>query len=302
MVTVGTSPSLNRTLSIYRNSARAAYRTGKGWIQGPVPALLESRLSVATDPTQSSQPGRRVETARNRSAWPLATVLIVAIVTAAGLYLTFKLSQVPRDAFEGSRKLVGELQQVARAFKSGTVETSFFSFATSIEGSSHLQFATVERTEVFTLTDRSSVFWGAVDLPDVVVSATAPVTYTAYLDLDDHWDFMIEGSTIDVTAPRIRFNKPSIDASRIRYEVRQDSLLRDEDAALQALKSALTEMSIRRAEELRPAVRETGRRRTEHFVSTWLVRSFADGGDFRVRVRFADEPIPPTTDSLGAED
>lgn len=264
--------------------------------------MLQSDLPVATDPSQSSQTDRRFESTGNRSAWPMATVLIVTILTAAGLYVTLKLSAVPRDAIEKSRELVRELQDVARAFKTGTVETSFFSFATSIEESSYLQFATLERTEVFTLTDRSSVFWGTVGLPDVVVSATAPVTYTAYLDFDDRWEFTIEGSTITVVAPRIRFNKPSIDASRIRYEIQQDSLLRDEDAALHALKSALTEMSIRRAEQLRPEVRETGRARTERFVENWLAHSFADGDDFRVRVRFADEPVPPTTDSLGTGD
>ena len=254
---------------------------------------------MATDPSQSSQTGRRFESARDRSAWPIATVLIVTILTAAGLYVTLKLSAVPRDTLEQSRELVRDLQEVARSFKTGTVETSFFSFASAIEESSYLQFATLERTEVFTLTDRSSVFWGTVELPDVVVSATAPVTYTAYLDFDDSWEFTIEGSTINVVAPRIRFNKPAIDASRIRYEIQQDSLLRDEEAALQALKTALTEMSIRRAERLRPEVRETGRATTEQFVENWLVHSFADGGDFRVRVRFADEPVPTATESLG---
>jgi hypothetical protein len=30
----------------------------------------------------------------------------------------------------------------------------------------------------------------------------------------------------------------------------------------------------------------------EAFVETWLVQRFADGDDYRARVRFADEPTP----------
>ena len=37
-------------------------------------------------------------------------------------------------------------------------------------------------------------------------------------------------------------------------------------------------------------VREVGRRKTEEFVETWLVRGFSDGGTYRARVAFADEP------------
>jgi hypothetical protein len=45
-----------------------------------------------------------------------------------------------------------------------------------------------------------------------------------------------------------------------------------------------------------PLVREVGRRKTEEFVETWLVRGFSDGETFRARVVFADEPpaLPPS--------
>ncbi|MEJ2086707.1 MAG: hypothetical protein P8Y44_13725 [Acidobacteriota bacterium] len=216
--------------------------------------------------------------------------MIVGMLTAAGLYLTLQLSQAPRRALERSRDLMRDIREVATAFRSSSIETQFTSFASTLEGTSYLQFATLEQVEEFTLTDRASIFWGTVELPEVVVSATAPVVYTAYLDLDARWDFVLEGRTISVTAPEIRFNKPAIDASEIRYEIRRDSLLRDEDAALQMLKQALTEMSRRRATELLPQVREIGRRKTEQFVTNWLVQTFDDGGEYEVQVRFADEP------------
>ena len=162
-------------------------------------------------PTTSQQPSTRLE----RVAWPIAAVLIVAILTGSGLFLAVRLSEIPRSALQRGRELLRQVQDVATAFRNGTVEISFESFAASIEGSNYLQFATLEQVEVFKLTDRATVFWGAVELPDVVVSATAPVEYTAYLDLNAKWEFRIEGDRIEVTAPPIQFNKPAIAVSRI---------------------------------------------------------------------------------------
>lgn len=226
-----------------------------------------------------------------RSLWPIATVLIVAILTGAGLFLAVRLSQVPREALRGSQELLRDLQDVASAFRSGTIEVSFESFTRSLEGSNRLQFATLEQTETFKLTDRATVFWGAVDLPDVVVSATAPVEYTAYLDLDDRWDFQITEDRVVVTAPPIQFNKPAIDVSRIRYVVEQESWLRDEETVVEALRTGLTEMSAERIRDHLPMVREIGREESARFVSNWLVQSFSDGTEYEVVVRFQDESI-----------
>ena len=234
----------------------------------------------------------------DRAAWPIATVLIVAILTAAGLYITLRLSDIPRQAMEASDDLIENLKDVASAFRTGRITTRFTGYASSVSGSNFLQFATLERTETFTLEDRSSIFWGAVELPDVVVSATAPIEYTAYLDLNESWEFLIEQLTITVIAPKIRFNKPNIDASEIHYEIRQDSLLRDEEAVLQALKSGLTEMSVQRSQDHVPDVREVGRQQTKQFVSNWLVQSFSDGGVFDVEVLFVDEILPTQSDDL----
>ena len=234
----------------------------------------------------------------DRAAWPIAAVLIVAILTAAGLYITLRLLEIPRKALEVSDELIEDLKDVASAFRTGRITTRFTGYASSLSGSNFLQFATLERTEIFTLEDRSSIFWGAVELPEVVVSATAPIEYTAYLDLNETWEFLIEQQVITVIAPKIRFNKPNIDASEIRYEIRQDSLLRDEEAVLQSLKSGLTEMSVRRAQDHLPAIRELGRQQTKQFVSTWLAQGFSDGEIYEVEVFFVDETQPALSGDL----
>jgi hypothetical protein len=224
-------------------------------------------------------------------AWAVAFALVAVVVVLVGaaLYVFHSLRRLPADALEGGRKVLGDLAEVAAAFNQGSVETRFLSYATRVTGSTYLQFATVHQTEVFRRTDRSSTLWGTLDLPEVVVEATAPVEYTYFLDLDAEWRFVRDGRRVRVVAPRPRFNKPAIDASEIRYEVRESSLLRDEAAALVKLKEGLTRMSMERARDNLELVRELGRKQTAQFVSAWLIHAFGDGGDYAVEVRFADE-------------
>ena len=103
-----------------------------------------------------------------------------------------------------------QLQKVAAAFAQGTVTTTFTSYATTLRPGQRLQFATLSQHEVFTRKDESSLAFGYIPLPDVIVEARAPVTYTYYLDLNDRWDFLLREGVIWVTAPEIRFNKPAV--------------------------------------------------------------------------------------------
>ena len=238
-----------------------------------------------------SEPQTTPPPPKSTTSWAVAVdlVAIVAILVGAGLYVFRSLREIPGEALSGAREVLHDLEDVAAAFRQGTIETTFVSYATTVSGSSRLQFATLRQIEVFTRTDQASVLWGQLQLPKIVVSATAPVQYTAFLDLDERWEFLIEGRTLFVLAPKIRFNKPAIDASRIQYEVREGSLLRDEELAIDKLKEGLTAMSFQRAQEHVSLVRETGRQQTEEFVATWLAQAFGDGGEYHVEVYFADE-------------
>lgn len=225
------------------------------------------------------------------SAWAkvVAILGVATIFSLTFLYVFERVRALPGDALEEGRKMLDGLGRVAEAFYQGTVTTSFIGYATEVHGSSYLQFATLEETEVFRREDRATALWGTLELPEVVVEATAPVETTYYVDLDGRWDFEAEGRRIFVVAPPIRFNKPAVDASKIRYEVRSDSLLRDETEAIERLREGITHLSMRRAKDNIPLVRETGRREIERFVEVWLAERFVDGGDYVVDVVFRDE-------------
>jgi hypothetical protein len=230
---------------------------------------------------------------RNAWAWPVAAMVTVLIIVAGAVYVFNSCRNLPGEAIDKTGQLVDKvgkrLAEVAAAFNQGTITTTFTSYATSVSGSQYLQFATLSQDERFRRTDEASTGFGYIPLPDVIVEAEAPVTYTYYLDLNDRWDFTLQDSVITVVAPPIKFNKPAVDASRITYEVKKDSMIRDTRQALEGLKSSITSMTYQKAAANIGLVRETGRRQTEMFVQNWLARSFADGRKYAVSVRFRGE-------------
>ncbi len=228
--------------------------------------------------------------------WALATaaVAIVAIVAGAGLYVFRSVRSLPAEVVESGRKALRDLGEVAAAFRTGTVTTTFRSYATEVTGTTRLQFAELRQEEVFERRDTEAIFWGALALPDVVVEARAPVTYTYFLDLDKEWRFRLEGRDVLVVVPPVEWNRPAVNVSALRFAVREGSVFRDADVAKDRLRAELTPLLERRAREHVAFVRETGRRKVEEFVETWLVRRFADGGEHGARVVFSDEPAAAT--------
>jgi len=228
----------------------------------------------------------------SHAPWALAfaAVAVVAIVAASFVYVFRSARSVPQDVIRGGREALRDLVSVAAAFRTGTVTTTFRSFATEVTGTTRLQFAELKQMEVFERRDAAAVLWGTFALPDVVVEARAPVVYTYFLDLDGRWEFELQGKDVLVLAPPVEYNRPAVDVSALRFEVREGSVLRDEQIALNRLRSELTSLAERRARQQIPLVRETGRRSVEAFVEKWLVQRFEDGEGYRARVRFADEP------------
>lgn len=224
-------------------------------------------------------------------------VIIVGGCIALVVFLTRTAQQGARATVDTAREVLADLERIAGAFRTGTITTTFLSFATKVSGTSYLQFATLDEIEVFERRDSAALLWNQLQLPDVVVQATAPVSYTYFLDLDGEWHFELDapdGRRILVTAPSIQFNRPAVDASQLRYEIRAESLLRDEAAALEKLRLGLTTMADERARENIELVREIGRRKTEEFVENWLFRDFGEEAhEYSVKVVFADEVSEP---------
>ena len=201
---------------------------------------------------------------------------------------------LPAEVAREGRQALSELRSLAAAFRQGTITTTFARESTALAGTTRLQFATLRQVEVFSRRDERRLFWGQLPLPDVVVEARAPVEYTYYLDLEKPWTFALEGEVLRARRPPSSGTLPAIDASALRYEVREGSVLRDEAAVLEALRASLTEaVPAARARQRRPRARDRPRPHRRVRPEPWLTGRFDDAKDVRVEVVFADEPKTP---------
>ncbi len=220
-------------------------------------------------------------------------VAFVVIGLNAALFLR-TCQKLPGEALDKAGQVIGKagqaLADVASAFRRGTITTEFTSYATTVTNQQLFQFATLRQREVFTRSEEMTTAFGYVPLPEVVVEARAPVEYAYHLDFTAPWKFTLKGSVVHVFPPPIRFNKPAIDASQLTYEVRKGYLKTDE--ALENLKKSLTSLSVIKAKDNIPLVRENCRQQTTLFVERWLVKSFSDGRQFAVKVHFEGEQLP----------
>jgi hypothetical protein len=221
-------------------------------------------------------------------------VAIILIMAGGGVLMfracvTFPMKTLQKTG-ETIEKATEAFATVAGAFRRGTITTSFVSYATTVTNSQRLQFATLKQMEVFTRTEEPSTAFGYMPLPGVIVEARAPVEYTYYLDLKAKWRFEVRDGILEVYAPPIRANRPSVDVSALNYEVKKGRFKSTE--AVDNLKRSISSLVILRAKENIPLIRESGRKEVADFVEQWLARSFTDAKTYAVKVYFPGEAPP----------
>ena len=182
-------------------------------------------------------------TARARSAWPLVVAVLglAAILVGGVAFVAQRAVSLPAEWLGKDARPWPTCGASPPPSARGPSPPRSAASPRPWRGRRALQFATLRQDEVFSRRDQRSLFWGQLALPDVVVEARAPVEYTYYLDFEKPWTFRLEGETLRVEAPAIEWNAPALDASALRYEVREGSVLRDEAAVLAALRASLTE-------------------------------------------------------------
>jgi hypothetical protein len=230
-----------------------------------------------------------------RSSWPKVVVVlgVLALLVGGAVFVARETIRTPERlagiAGRAVERNAERLRRVAEAFQQGTVRTEFLSRAVEVEGSTRLQVATLKQGEVFKREDESSLAWGRIPLPKVVVEAQAPVEYSYFVDLAAPWEFRREDDTLLAFPPALAANTPALDVSALNFYTLEGSIWRDESAVREKLREGLSTALKQRSGENANLVRELARQRIGKFVETWLAEKFSDGPRFHVKVIFPDE-------------
>jgi hypothetical protein len=174
------------------------------------------------------------------------------------------------------------------------VRIEFLSYATTVSASQKFQVAELTQFESFEKT--SSAKFMQIDLPDVIVGISAPVTFTYTVDFQKPWVFTLNGEYLEVSPPPLEFNPPAADLGETKFVIKQGSLLRNEEAVLKTLQREIGPLLQERGEANKALVLAVAQSSIEDFVKNWLVSKNPDGKAPKVRVLWGsgEMPIPPS--------
>ncbi len=170
------------------------------------------------------------------------------------------------------------------------IHTEFMGYATQINPSQKLQLAELNQVEVFER-ESSGKLWN-FNLPTVIVSITAPVSFVYVVDLKKPWEFRLENDVLVVVPPDIEWNPPAPDLSATRFDVRQGSVFRDEAAVMKSLSADFTPLLQARAAQNLALIRETARSSLQDIVLNWFKTQNPAGKEPKVQVVFPGESGP----------
>jgi hypothetical protein len=228
--------------------------------------------------------------------WPVVILAVAMLV-----YLVFH--QIGRTAREGGRaatEVMRELGEnavdIAAAFTSGTITTTFISAIPSFSpgGGARLELAAFEAMEILRNSDELRIGWDLIPLGTTVTEIRVPVTYRYHLRFDESWLLEVEGQSCVVYAPDIRPTlPPAIDTGRMERFSERGWLRFNEEEQMEELEKSITAVLSERAADPRhlEMVRERCRLEVAEFVRSWLlIEDHWREDRFRsVTVIFADE-------------
>ena len=231
--------------------------------------------------------------------WP-AVILTIALLAYLALH---QIGQTAREGGRAATEVMRDMGEnavdIAAAFKSGTITTTFISAIPSFspDGGARLELAAFEATEILRNTDELRIGWDLIPLGTTVTEIRVPVTYRYHLRFDEPWLLEVEGQSCVVYAPEIQPTlPPAIDTGRMEKFSERGWFRFNEEEQMEELEHSITAVLSERAADSRhlEMVRERCRLEVAEFVRSWLLLEDHWREDrFRsVTVIFADEIAP----------
>jgi hypothetical protein len=239
--------------------------------------------------------------------WPAAVVVLGLVAYLAVVQIGRSIRAGGEAATAAVREIGQDAVDIASAFRSGTITTTFEAAIPSFapDSGARLELAAFEAVETLRSSDELRIAWDLIPLGTTTTEIRVPVTYRYHLRLDEPWRLEVDGQSCLVHAPQIRPTlPPGIDTAGMERRSERGWLRFNEDEQMEDLERGITAaLSLRAADGAHlDMVRERCRREVAQFVRSWLLTEDHWRSDrFRsVTVVFADEAeaepkvLPPT--------
>src|SRR3989339_454791 len=177
-------------------------------------------------------------------------------------------------------------QVIDQSFVKNEMQVKFFSQAVTMQGHQRFQFFSLKQIEVFEKKSMATIKWINLSLPDVVVGAIVPVTYTYFLELNDAWVLDFHKGILMVKVPKIHFNEPAVDVSHMDLMVTKGSIFRNEQVVLDHLKTSIMDYLKVRAQENISLIKDSGKKEIEEFILKWITTHYQFKDVLKIQIEF----------------
>lgn len=186
--------------------------------------------------------------------------------------------------------IAGKLRQATHSQVELYNEQITEKFVTTIQqltGKQSLYVAKLQTVEVVERTSATKAL--GISLPSVMLEAKIPVEYNYYISLSGGWRFEVHNKELRVFPPELSSSRPAIDLSKMQFNIKKGSVLRNQKELMKKFESDIPGFLIERAIQHRESVREEARRSVEEFIRNWILTSMAPLEVEQVRVQFPHE-------------
>ena len=179
--------------------------------------------------------------------------------------------------------LVNKFSNPSNEFLSGKVTDEYIEYWTGIKQMNRLQFSQIETIETFRLKEIKGFFRNNL-FATAEVMVKAPVQYNFYVDLNENWDFFYdeEDNGVTVIAPKINYNRPSVDVSKMDIrEIKKSLWINNDELKNNILKNLMPQCAIsarNKVDQIKPLAKDS----IKNFVDAWFIN-----------IKFADSRIKP---------
>lgn len=212
---------------------------------------------------------------------------VTAIIVAGICIICFSTLKSCEHVYDTPERwikgLMRKFSNPSNEFLSGKVTDEYIEYWTGIEQMNRLQFSQIKTVETFRLKEAKGFFGNNLFATAEVVIKT-PVEYNFYVDLNGKWDFIYDkdDNGVTVIAPRISYNKPSVDVSQMEIRNISKSIwINNEELKNKIIKNIMPHCAVsagKKVSQIKPMAKDS----IKNFVDAWFIN-----------IKFADSEIKP---------
>jgi len=229
------------------------------------------------------QPVINKSTPENKISKIGVCVIIVALISIIFLTTLNSCEHVYNTPERWIKGLISKFSNPKEEFLSGKVTNEYIEYWTGIKQMNRLQFSQIKTVETFRLKETKG-FFGNNFFATAEVVVKTPVEYNFYVDLNGKWDFIYNenDNSVIVVAPRISYNKPSVDVSLMEIRnINKSIWINNEELKNKILKNVMPHCAIsarKKVIQIKPLAKDS----IKNFVDAWFIN-----------IKFADSKIKP---------